>query len=152
MRLKIKVVNSCSNVTLIAMLLFLAIFYSKISPNVPHHYNLCGIVDSFGEKSILWYIALGNTFINTLLLFLSQRPYLHNYPIKIAPNNRERVYQASSFFVAVLRLIITLLLSALIAFIAFSIERLPRLFLLALLLSPIVCLIWGVRAIVKAGK
>lgn len=150
--MKTKTIGILSAVIAIATLLILILFYGQIPPLTPSHYELLGIADAWEHKSLLWIIAVGNFILNIAIGFLARYPNIYNYPFEITDMNRERVYAAASRFVEVLRLVTTLVFTSITLFMSLSVEKIPILIYLCLILSPVVCLFHGIREIHKASK
>ncbi len=142
----------CSFGLSLAILLLFVVYYERIPSLIPSHYNLRGEVDSWGDKSFLWYIVLANILINIFLYLLSKYPRIYNYPFPINESNQERVYTAASLFIRTLQLLITLIVSSIIFVTALAVEKIPVFVMLFILFAPLMCVFWGIRKILKANK
>ena len=134
------------------LLLLVSASYSRIHPIIPVHYGINGQADSWGEKSILWYFAVGNVFINIFLGVLSRYPNVYNYPFKITEKNRDRVYSEASLFVTLLRLAVSVCLTIITILMMLSVEKIPVLLLICVILLPVISAVFGLVLLLKNGR
>lgn len=148
-KVKVKTINTYSTIVVVVTLLFFIAFYKNIPSQIPAHYGFNGEVDSWGSKNILWYFVIGNIIINTLLRVLTKYPQVYNYPFKVTDKNRAKVYASGSLFVAVLRLVISLVVACVILFMSLSIEKIPIPLYVFIFSLPIISVLYGVTQLIK---
>lgn len=147
-----KVISVSSLVIAFGTLLFIALIYDKIPLLVPSHYNLDGMADGWSSRSFLWYPAAFNVIITILLGVLTRYPHKYNYPFKVTEENKERVYAAASFFVALLQLVVCIIMSCIVIQMSLALEHIPIVFNLSILALPPIALICGLVLLFKARK
>ncbi|WP_329905193.1 DUF1648 domain-containing protein [Porphyromonas pogonae] len=147
--MRVTVFNALATITVIVTLFFFIAFYEKIPSLIPTHYGFNGEVDSWGSKNTLWYFVIGNIVINIFLGVLTKYPQVYNYPFKVTDKNREKVYASGSLFVAVLRLVVSLVVACVILFMSLSVEKIPILLYVFILSLPIISVLYGVIQLMK---
>ena len=99
-------------VMLLAATIFALTRYGSISGEIPTHYSITGAPDRFSDKSAIFVIlaiSWGLCALSTVLQFF---PGVWNTPVKLTPENRERMLAALRTMLAVLTLILALFFSA----------------------------------------
>ncbi|WP_077617425.1 DUF1648 domain-containing protein [Bacillus sinesaloumensis] len=74
---------------------FILVNWSEIPDRVPTHFNIVGEADSWGGKASVFILPIVSTFLFKTLFILSKFPHVHNYPVKVTPENAEGIYKAS---------------------------------------------------------
>ncbi|SUB77656.1 DUF1648 domain-containing protein [Porphyromonas macacae] len=147
--MKVKIVNICSTIVVLVTLFFFVAFYQKIPSLIPIHYGFNGEIDCWGSKDTLWYFVIGNIIINIFLGILTKYPQIYNYPFKVTDKNREKVYASASLFVAVLRLIVSLVVACVVLFMSLLVKKIPTFFYVCILSLPIISMLYGTIQLIK---
>lgn len=87
---------------------FLGVIYQNIPRIIPTHFNLEGVADGFGGKSILWSLLGINILLYFGLMFLATKikPWNFNFPVTLTENNAPKVYALGIRMLVVMNLII----------------------------------------------
>ncbi|SEQ80070.1 DUF1648 domain-containing protein [Neolewinella agarilytica] len=86
--------------------------YGALPETVPIHYNGKGEADGFGSKLFLWILPVINLVIFYMLELTTKSSFKwFNYPVAITEENAAAQHRIALQLVAVMRLIITLMLS-----------------------------------------
>jgi len=67
------------------------IFWSQLPSQVPTHFDLSGLPNSYGAKSSLWTLPTVTILLYCLLSALSRFPGAFNYPFAVAQEERARL-------------------------------------------------------------
>lgn len=105
----IKTINTIAFCLLIALWIFSFWVYTNAPNTVPIHFNANGKVDSYGNKFSILVLPLIGTFIFFLLKFLSNKPYLFNYPYTITKDNYANAYKSATSMLHFLKLLVIIL-------------------------------------------
>ncbi|MGG5461078.1 DUF1648 domain-containing protein [Clostridium sp. B9] len=95
-------------------------FWSKLPVVIATHYGFNGKVDAYGSKNTLFIILPFMIFIYLLFRFISNRPNICNYTVRITPLNREEQYNLVSKFLRIFCLEILILFTYIQANILYS--------------------------------
>ncbi|WP_452223052.1 DUF1648 domain-containing protein [Lacinutrix chionoecetis] len=90
-------------------LLYTVLNYNNLPEQVPMHFNLSGEVDSYGEKSFVWFPILIGFVLCIGIYKLNKYPHLFNYPDKITKENAEKHYTSAVKMMSWLNFLMALL-------------------------------------------
>ena len=89
------------------------LYYNSIDSNavLPTHYNIIGEIDGWGDRSILWTMALiGLTFYIGLSV-LQKFPKIYNYPCKVTEQNSHHLYRLGVQLIRQMKVLLVLIFS-----------------------------------------
>jgi len=111
-------------VIIIAFLVGFSIFslknYVILGDTIPIHFNFKGEPDNFGPKGIFLLLLTLKWLITLGLLFLTRKPHLYNYPIKVTETNYEKLYKIASKFMRNLSFYVVYLFSTIEIYVVHS--------------------------------
>lgn len=97
-------VSSC---ILLVLLWALPLFYYSNLPNIiPIHFNASGKVDSYGIKATIFLLPAIGLALFAGLKIINRYPHIHNYAVKISPENALKQYTNSTRLVRVINTIV----------------------------------------------
>ncbi|WP_453990270.1 DUF1648 domain-containing protein [Bacillus nitroreducens] len=105
-----KILEILSILLLVGMYIFIIVNWSEIPNRVPTHFNIAGEPDSWGGKGSILILPIIATFLFKTMFILSKFPHVHNYPVKVTPENAEGLYKASQKMLITTNFFITLFL------------------------------------------
>lgn len=103
-------IEICSIVTLIVIVVLVLINYSALQDTIPTHYNLTGTADSYGNKIAIWIFPLVAFLMYSGLSILTKYPHKFNYPVTITDQNVRKVYKSGILVVRLVKFLSLLLL------------------------------------------
>lgn len=102
------IVTACAATTLLAN-------YPSMPMTVPTHFNIRGEADAYGPKiSVLW-IVLVMVLVQTLLAWISTKPWIMNYPVGLTENNAQALYREGERLMVWVGLCVSLLFASITA-------------------------------------
>lgn len=90
-------------------------YYSCLPEIIPIHFNAAGKVDGYGIKATIFLLPAIGSALFAGLKILNRYPHIHNYAVKITPENALKQYTNSTRLVRVINTVI-LLIFAIIVF------------------------------------
>lgn len=100
--------------TLISIWVYVFFSYFKLPETIPIHFNLSGEVDGYGNKGILFLLAVIPTIISVGLTVLNNYPHLFNYTVEITAENAKKQYTFATRMIRYLKLCICILFAAIL--------------------------------------
>jgi len=100
--------------TLIAIWAYVFFSYFNLPETIPIHFNLNGEVDGYGNRGILFLLAIVPTVISVGLTVLNNYPHLFNYTVEITRENAEKQYGFATRMIRYLKLCICFLFAAIL--------------------------------------
>ncbi|WP_188454167.1 DUF1648 domain-containing protein [Virgibacillus oceani] len=98
-----KALNISSFLLLIVLILYVVQAYSNLPETIPTHFNANGEANGWGNKAFIFLmpaIALFVCFIP--MYFLSKKPHMFNYMVKVTEENASRLYPVARLFMTVI--------------------------------------------------
>lgn len=114
-----KVIEIAGWVLLIVLIGFSIYAYSQMPDTIPTHFNLKGEPDNYGKKSTIFLLCGVAVGLFGLFTFILRSQYdfgKYNYPIKVTPENKAKVYALST------RLMRVMLISIVVIFLLITVE------------------------------
>lgn len=108
------IIEYISLITLISIWIYVFFSYFNLPQTIPTHFNLSGEVDGYGNKAILFLLAIVPTIIGVGLSVLNNYPHLFNYPVTITADNAEYYYTNATRMIRYLKLCICILFAAIL--------------------------------------
>ena len=104
--------NLTGALLLAAFLVVVAASWSSLPEQVPLHFALNGQPDGWGSRGGILVLPGVALALFILLSVLARFPHLHNYSMRITPENAERQYRLARRLLHVLKLLIVVLFFA----------------------------------------
>lgn len=114
-----KVLEIAAWVMLIVLIGFTIYAYMNMPDTVPVHFNIKGDPDRYGDKSSIFLLCGIAVILVALFMYLIKSPQnysKYNYPIKVTPENKAKVYALSA------RLMRVIMVNILIMFLFIMVE------------------------------
>jgi len=114
-----KMLEIAAWVLLIVLVSFTIYAYGQMPDSVPVHFNIKGDPDRYGDKSTIFILGGVAVGLVALFMFLLKSPgnySKYNYPIKVTPENKAKVYALSA------RLMRVIMVNILILFLFITVE------------------------------
>ena len=92
---------------LISMMVWVACRYAALPDRIPVHYGADGVVDGYGDKSMIWVLLSIAWFIVGLLSVTELFPKYWNIPFKVTKGNQARVLTIAWHMLSATKLIVT---------------------------------------------
>ncbi len=92
---------------LISMMVWVACRYAALPDRIPVHYGADGVIDGYGDKSIIWVLLSIAWFIVGLLSVTELFPKYWNIPFKVTKENQARVLTIAWHMLSTTKLIVT---------------------------------------------
>lgn len=108
------IVEYISTITLVSIWVYVFFSYFSLPETIPVHFNLSGEVDGYGNKGILFLLAIIPTIIGLGLTVLNNYPHVFNYTVEITKDNAEKQYQFATRMIRYLKLCICILFAAIL--------------------------------------
>jgi len=116
-------IEVASIVVLLVSIFLLWYYYPQMPEQIIMHFNALGEADSYGDKENIITLAKVNVAFYLGLTVLSFFPGIYNYPVKVTNYNKEYLFPLGIRFMRVLKLLTTTLMSLLMIFVMFNIEK-----------------------------
>lgn len=88
---------------MVATVALVATSLHSLPQRIPHHFNLVGIPDGWGSKSVLLFLPAISLVLYAALTAVSRRPDRFNFPWGITEQNVERQYRIALSLIARLK-------------------------------------------------
>ena len=92
---------------LISMMVWVACRYAALPDRIPVHYGADGVIDGYGDKSMIWVLLAITWFIVGLLSVTELFPKYWNIPFKVTKENQARVLTIAWHMLSATKLIVT---------------------------------------------
>ena len=92
---------------LISMMVWVACRYAALPDRIPVHYGADGVIDGYGDKSMIWVLLSIAWFIVGLLSVTELFPKYWNIPFKVTKENQARVLTIAWHMLSTTKLIVT---------------------------------------------
>ncbi len=92
---------------LIGITVWVACRYAAMPDKIPTHYCADGVIDGYGDKSMIWVLLAITWFIVGLLSVTELFPKYWNIPFKVTKENQARVLTIAWHMLSTTKLIIT---------------------------------------------
>jgi len=92
---------------LISMMVWVACRYAALPDRIPVHYGADGVIDGYGDKSMIWVLLSIAWFIVGLLSVTELFPKYWNIPFKVTKENQARVLTIAWHMLSATKLIVT---------------------------------------------
>ena len=92
---------------LISMMVWVACRYAALPDRIPVHYGADGVIDGYGDKSMIWVLLAITWFIVGLLSVTELFPKYWNIPFKVTKENQARVLTIAWHMLSTTKLIVT---------------------------------------------
>ena len=92
---------------LISMMVWVACRYAALPDRIPVHYGADGVIDGYGDKSMIWVLLSIAWFIVGLLSVAELFPKYWNIPFKVTKENQARVLTIAWHMLSTTKLIVT---------------------------------------------
>ena len=92
---------------LISMMVWVACRYAALPDRIPVHYGADGVIDGYGDKSMIWVLLAITWFIVGLLSVAELFPKYWNIPFKVTKENQARVLTIAWHMLSTTKLIVT---------------------------------------------
>ena len=92
---------------LISMTVWVACRYAALPDRIPVHYGADGVIDGYGDKSMIWVLLSIAWFIAGLLSVTELFPKYWNIPFKVTKENQARVLTIAWHMLSATKLIVT---------------------------------------------
>lgn len=126
---------------LLAATIFIIIRWSQIPETVPSHYDIIGNVDGYsGKIALIWELGIAWGIL-ILLTVIERFPGLWNLPVKVTPQNKNKLYLITRTMMGGIKLLIALLFTCTLLFSALA-KALPP-WIMPLLMAAIFITIGG---------
>lgn len=99
---------------LVVIWVWVIYFYPELPDKIPTHFNASGEADDFGTKINLFILPVLATVLYFVLLLISRKPRLYNYPVSVEPGNLKLLYQLGSRTVRWIALFIVIIFGIII--------------------------------------
>lgn len=109
-----KIIESLALLTLLSIWIFLFLTYSSIPESIPAHFNLSGMVDSFGHRSGIYNLPAVATALYLLLTVANRFPQYFNYLRPVTPESAPRQYTIATRMLRYLKVLIVMIFAALV--------------------------------------
>lgn len=103
-----KIIELLSILFLLGMYGFVILNWSEIPDRIPTHFNIMGEPDRWGGKWSVLILPIIATFLFKMMFILSKFPHIHNYPVKVTPENAEKLYRISRKMLITMNFLLTL--------------------------------------------
>jgi uncharacterized membrane protein len=88
---------------IVAMILFIAWYWSSLPEKIPTHFSFSGVPDGWGPKITLLALPAISLVIYIGLTLLSKYPHAYNYLWPITPQNAKKQYENSRQMIVILK-------------------------------------------------
>ncbi len=105
-----KIIDIISLSVVVAIWAVVSFYYAKLPEIIPIHFNANGIADGYGSKNHILLLPIIATVFFVGLYLLNRVPHIHNYTIKITPENAPEEYTKSTKLIRYVNLILVMLL------------------------------------------
>lgn len=129
-----QVCNIICFITLIAVTIFLFIYWKQIPDQIAGHYSLTGDIDKLTGKSSLYILLFGEWMLILGITILERFPRIWNTGVTITAANKEHVYCILSNMIVVFKMMLSIWMSYLIIH-TVSLQKLPLWFTVSFLAS-----------------
>ena len=92
---------------LICTTVWVACRYAALHDRIPIHYGADGVIDGYGDKSMIWVLLSIAWFIVGLLSVAELFPKYWNIPFKVTKENQARVLTIAWHMLSTTKLIVT---------------------------------------------
>jgi uncharacterized membrane protein len=92
---------------LIGITVWVACRYAAMPDKIPTHYGADGVIDGYGDKSMIWVLLSIAWFIVGLLSVTELFPKYWNIPFKVTKENQARVLTIAWHMLSATKLIVT---------------------------------------------
>ena len=89
--------------------------YPSLPDRIPIHYGADGVIDGYGDKSMIWLLLGGMWFSVCLLWVVEQFPRCWNVPVKVTKENHVRLMALTWHFLGTTKLLLVCLFAYLVA-------------------------------------
>ena len=142
------ITNIVSVLLIIGYTVFLAACWGNIPETVPTHFNALGKADAYGSRWSLIAEPILMTALFLLMAVVERFPSAMNFPVKVTPENRNRLYAIGCFMIDAMKiLIICIFIDAGLSSIVADFPVWPLYLLLVLIAAVIIA---GIIASVRA--
>ena len=101
------VVDWLCGALLIGITVWVACRYAALPDRIPVHYGADGVIDGYGDKSMIWVLLAITCFIVGLLSVTELFPKYWNIPFKVTKENQARVLTIAWHMLSTTKLIVT---------------------------------------------
>jgi uncharacterized membrane protein len=101
------VVDWLCGALLIGITVWVACRYAAMPDKIPTHYGADGVIDGYGDKSMIWVLLSIAWFIVGLLSVTELFPKYWNIPFKVTKENQARVLTIAWHMLSATKLIVT---------------------------------------------
>ena len=101
-----------SLVSLVGVVVYLILMWSRIPAQVPAHYNAAGEVNRWGSRSGLILLPIISWLLYGLITLIERYPQVWNTGVTVTEQNRERVYRTLKNMIAVIKMLVLLLFTS----------------------------------------
>ncbi len=104
-----KIVEYIGWFLLLAMWVYVFMYYSHLPDIIPSHYDAQGVPDGYSDRSTIFTMPIAATVIYISLIILNKYPHLFNYLTIITDKNAVQQYTYATRMIRYLNLIIVVL-------------------------------------------
>ena len=108
------IVDCLCAVLLISMTVWVACRYAALPDRIPTHYGADGVIDGYGDKSMIWVLLAITWFIVGLLSVTELFPKYWNIPFKVTKENHNRLMTLTWHFISTTKLLVACLFAYLV--------------------------------------
>ena len=138
-------------IMIFAYVVYLQVTWSSLPERVPIHFNFQGIPDKYGKKGSLFFEPILGLLILGLMMFCEHIPRdWCNFPVEVTEENKERLYEIGIKMMSMIKLMTVAV--CLYAGISGNLSTMPMWPVWILIGGIFGVVIWGIRAMKKAGK
>ena len=94
-----------SVICLIATATFLLLTWGDLPESLPTHYSFSGEIDAWGGKSSVLFLPLIAVGLFILITLVGFFPKIWNLPVKLTPENKERVLTRTKDMMAFIKMV-----------------------------------------------
>lgn len=134
-----------------AYVIYLQAVWSSLPERVPIHFDLHGVPNRYGKRGFLFFEPILALLILGLMMFCENIPQdWCNFPVEVTEENKEQLYEIGIKMMSMLKL--TGVAVCLYAGISGNLSLAPMWPVWILIGGCFGIVIWGIRAMKKAGK
>lgn len=108
------VLERCAFLILVLSFAFLVGIYGKLPEVIPTHWDLAGKIDSYGDKTSIWFLAAIDLFLYVLLSAVTFFPKSWNVPGKVTDENCYFIYHNTKSMLISMKLCVVIMMTVIL--------------------------------------
>jgi len=150
------IIEFSSLLSVLCTIVLFVIFWNNAPQIVPIHYNIYGVADRFGSKTILIILPIISSMTYIGLTVLNKFPQVFNFPAKVTEENKVILYKIATRMIRWIKLFICLLFADIVrqgAKMTYNQEyRLGSVSLFIFIACIMFCLIFYIAKMIRISK